>query len=100
MSRKTIAFQVPRKEPVSRGVALAPAPGVIEAEHWVSRTEPPHESIRETQAGAPRAATITLTISAEPEWFEAAWIGLLLPPAVFWLWGLSAARRSLQLFVR
>jgi hypothetical protein len=103
MSRKTIAFQVPRPAPVSRELAVAPAPNVIEAEEWVSRTEPPHQRIHaalgETPA-APGPGTITLTISAEPEWIEAVWLGLFLPPVAFWLWGLSATRRSFRLFAR
>jgi hypothetical protein len=99
MSRKTIAFQIPRQEPVSRDLAAVPAPAVIEAEDWVSRTEPPVEAVREIPAGW-RADTITLTISAEPDWFEAVWLGLVLPPAAFWLWGLSATHRSLRLFSR
>jgi hypothetical protein len=102
MSKKTIAFQVPRKDPASRGLALVPAPAAIEAEHWVSRIERPAEIIGETPAPkcAPRAATITLAISAEPDLFEAASIGLWLPAAAFWLWGLAATRKSLQLFTR
>jgi hypothetical protein len=99
MSRKTIAFQVPRPTPVSRELSVAPAPIVIEAEDWVSRTEPQVEAARATPAAA-RAGTITLTISAEPEWIEAVWLGLFLPPAAFWLWGLSATQRSFRLFAR
>jgi hypothetical protein len=99
MSRKTIAFQVPRQAPVSRELSVVPPPAAIEAEEWVSRTEPHVEAARETLAG-PRAGAITLTISAEPDWFEAVWLGLFLPPAAFWLWGLAAAQRSLQTFSR
>jgi hypothetical protein len=99
MSRKTIAFQVPRPALVSRELAVAPAPVVIEAEDWVSRTEPHVEAARATPE-ALRAGTITLTISAEPEWIEAVWLGLFLPPAAFWLWGLSATQRNFRLFAR
>ena len=107
MSRKTIAFQVPRKEPASRELAAVPASAVIEAEDWVSRTEPLRKALGETPVvvareapAAPRAATITLTVSAEPDWFEAVWLGLFLPPAAFWLWSLSATQRSLRLLAR
>ena len=98
MSRKTIAFQVPVNSPASREASAAPK--IIEAEHWVSRTEPHVEAAGEAPLAAPRAAAITLTISAEPEWIEAVWLGLFLPPAAFWLWGLSATQRSLRLFAR
>ncbi|WP_294541910.1 hypothetical protein [uncultured Rhodoblastus sp.] len=112
MSRKTIAFQLPkqvskqvppaapRKEP-SRALARLAAPGIVEAEHWVSRNEPTAETSGETPApkAGSRAATITLTLSAEPDLFEVASIGLLLP-AAFLLWGLAATHKSLQLFSR
>ena len=107
MSKKTIAFQIPQKAPggpAERKLASVPAQAVIEAEHWVSRIEPPvetlREPIRETAAAAPRAATITFAISAEPDLFEVARIGLFLPATAFWLWGLAATQKSFKLFAR
>ncbi len=44
--------------------------------------------------------SITITICAEPDLFEAIKIGFLLPYLTVWFWTLSAAQSNLRLFAR
>ena len=106
MSKKTIAIQIPQKptaEPASRELVTFPPQAVSEAEQWVSRVEPTIEAIREKSAAAfsvRNGGTLTFSISAEPDWFEAVKIGLFLPYAAFSLWAFTATQRNFRLFGR
>jgi hypothetical protein len=106
MSKKTIAIQIPQKqvaEPASRELVTFPPQAASEAEQWVSQVEPSVEAAREKSA-APfsvrNGATLTFSISAEPDWFEAVKIGMFLPYAAFSLWAFAATQRNFRLFGR
>jgi len=45
-------------------------------------------------------ASVTISISAEPDAFELIKIGFLLPYLTFLYWSLGAAKRNLRLFGR
>ncbi len=104
MSKKTIAIQIPKKsaaEPSSRELAPFPSQAASEAEQWVSQ-EQSIEPARENAAplSVRNGATLTFSISAEPDWFEAVKIGVFLPYAAFSLWAFTATQRNLRLFRR
>ncbi len=105
MSKKTIAIQIPKKsaaEPSSRELVTFPSQAGSEAEQWVSQVEPSIEAARENAAplSVRNSATLTFSISAEPDWFEAVKIGLFLPYAAFSLWAFTATQRNFRLFGR
>ncbi len=103
MSKKTIAIQIPQKpaaEPFSREIVTVPS---TEAEQWVSQVEPSIEAAGEKSVAScsvRNGATLTFSISAEPDWFEAVKIGLFLPYAAFSLWAFTATQRNFRLFGR
>jgi len=107
MSRKTISFQNPSKSasgltaPDREIGRLAPAAAV---DQWVHEPEGSGEttSASSTKPYAPQnvPASVTISVSAEPDAFEVIKIGFLLPYLTFLYWSLGVAQRNLRLFGR
>lgn len=108
MSKKTIPFQMPKK---STDEALTPAPENLSTlaessvDQWVHRQETPAEialagpvELAEVQEDI--ASSVTITLSAAPNVFEAVKIAFLLPYLTVWVWTLGAAEKNLRLFSR
>ena len=107
MSRKTISFQSPSKSAIGstaphREIArLLPAAAV---DQWVHEPEEIGETTLASSIkhDAPQIvpASVTISISAEPDAFEVIKMGFLLPYLIFWYWSLGVAQRNLHLFGR
>jgi hypothetical protein len=103
MSKKTIPFKIPNK---SADDTSTPAPTNLSSleetgvDRWVRQPKKPAKITADPAKDRETAAVVTITISAEPDWFEAIKIGFLLPPLAVWFWTLGAAQRNLQLFTR
>jgi len=105
MSRKTITFGSPTKRAraaAAREPAAPDAQGETAADRWVYQ-------LADSQAPASKAArkraeteeaTVTISISTEPDPFEVMKILFLLPYLTFSFWTLCAAQRSLRFFGR
>jgi hypothetical protein len=104
MSRKTIPFQVPQKTTTalaSPSLANISATEDAKVDQWVCQREKPAEILLGEPVApgdAKRAATLTITVSMEPDWFDAWKIGVFLPYAAVWFWALGAARRGVRIF--
>src|SRR5271165_5687691 len=97
MSRKTISFQNPSKSasaPAAPERAIARLRAAAAVDQWVR--EP--EEIVDAAQKVP--ASVTISISAEPDAFEVIKIGFLLPYLTFLYWSLGTAQRNLRLFGR
>ena len=99
MSRKTISFQNPSKSasaPAAPERAIARLRAAAAVDQWVR--EP--EEIVDAAGNRRIPASVTISISAEPDAFEVIKIGFLLPYLTFLYWSLGAAQRNLRLFGR
>jgi hypothetical protein len=108
MSKKTIPFQMPKK---SANEAFTPAPESSSTheeagvDQWVHQQRMPAEialadpvELAEVQEAI--ASSVTITLSAAPNLFEAVKIAFLLPYLTVWVWTLGAAQKNLRLFSR
>ncbi|MCW2283813.1 hypothetical protein M2323_001755 [Rhodoblastus acidophilus] len=95
MSRKTIPFRIPQDAARGTGaesVAAVSSPGT-EADQWVSQPEGRAEDAAAEPVAAEKGArALTITISAEPDWYDAWKVAVFLPYAVACYWTLGAAR--------
>lgn len=95
MSRKTIPFRIPQaatRETGAESHAALSSPGT-EADQWVCQSEGlADESVAEPVAAEKGKPALTITISAEPDWFDAWKVAVFLPYAVACYWALGAAR--------
>lgn len=99
MSKKAIPFQISQKSAAGApAVALATVSSIYEtsADDWVHQPETFAASPVDPNAFRQAATSVTITISVEPDWFDAAKIAFFLPYLTFWWWTLSAAQRSLR----
>ncbi len=107
MSKKTISFQNPSNSansPAAPALAIVHSRADLAVDQWVNQPEEIGEtslasSIKPDEARKV-AASVTISVSTEPNAFEVIKIGFLLPYLVFWLWTLGAMQRSLRLFDR
>ena len=107
MSKKTISFQNPSNSansPAAPGLAIVHSRADLAVDQWINQ---PEEIVETSLAASIKpdearkvAASVTISISTEPDAFEVIKIGFLLPYLVFWLWTLGAMQRSLRLFDR
>jgi len=106
MSKKTITFRNPPKRAVALA-AIDPASGDDQtdaaADRWIHQPEqavdagvmvPPRP-----EAEAKTATSLTISISAQPDWFEVVKIWFMLPYLTFSFWMICAAQRNARYFV-
>jgi hypothetical protein len=103
MSRKTIPFQNPSKSasaPAAPELTNAHSKADAAVDQWVHQ---PEESIETALAASIKpaeaqkaAASVTISISAEPDAFEVIKIGFLLPYLTLLFWILAATQRNLR----
>jgi hypothetical protein len=107
MSRKTISFQNPSKSAIGSTAAHREIAGLLPAaavDQWVHE---PEEIGETTSASSIKPytpqnvpASVTISISVEPDAFELIKMGFLLPYLMFWYWSLGVAKKNLHLFGR
>jgi hypothetical protein len=108
MSKKSVVIPVP-------DMSFAQGPGFASgsfwspdtrADEWVHHHEMPAMPAvtkpAEAAAAAPEPvpSTIMLTISGEPNWFEAYKLAFMVPQLTLWAWTLGVAERNLRLLTR
>ena len=100
MSKKTVTFRSPSRQAVALvpvEAASAEAPTEAAVDRWIHRQD---ETVVPApigpEAGAPTA--LTISISAEPDWFEVIKLWFLLPYLTFSFWTLGAAQRNARHF--
>ena len=94
MSRKTIPFRTPQKAPG----ATSPAPEAVASTQGAAADDWVHQSENTAAEQAPQhAPALTITLSTEPNWFDA-WKLIFLPYALAWRWSLDAARKAAEGF--
>lgn len=94
MSKKTVSFQIPVKEAPARQPARNSALAVTEADRWVQSDASPAGDSR--GPGHPGPGALTITISSEPDWFEAIRIACFLPYLIASYWTLGLARKQFE----
>jgi len=107
MSKKTITFRNPSKPAAAlagAGASLADAHTEDAVDRWIHRPEAAVETglaVAIKPEAVTRAPTaLTISISAEPDWFEVVKLWFLLPYLTLSFWTLGAGQRSLQHFIR
>lgn len=100
MTKKIVTFRnAPRRAAALAAAEPACADAPMTVDRWVHRSE---ESVGTTAAASvkPEAAPRSLTISipAEPDWFEVVKIWFALPYLTFSFWTLAAAQRNARYF--
>jgi hypothetical protein len=90
MSRKTIPFRMPQS--ATRVAADISSTGAA-ADQWVGQSERlAEDAVAEPVAAGEGKRAFTITVSAEPYWFDAWKVAVYLPYAVACYWALGAAR--------
>ena len=100
MSKKTIPFQMPKKNPDEAPTPAAGSISVLQEslDRWVQQQTPAEIAHAETPEAV--ASPVTVTIPPAPNWFEAVKIGFFLPHLTVWVWTLGAVQKQLRLFSR
>jgi hypothetical protein len=98
MSKKIIAFQMPKTSAASAPALEDQAPEEAGLDEWVHR----HETVADVAAAdeEARASYVTIPISAVANEFDVFRMWFLLPYLTMSLWTLKAAERNLRLFSR
>jgi hypothetical protein len=103
MSRKTIQFQTPKKSVDEASTSASENISVPEGtsvDQWVHQQQAASEIALADEMQEGTDSSLTITISAAPNWFDAVKMGFLLPYLTVWVWTLGAAQKNLRLFSR